>query len=125
MINEVKCGRDKRSDGSASLVEQLNEMDIYDGEEGKQRMRNDFLLMIFAGHDINAHTLTLLVYSLIKELHVHETVRQESTWFDTRRRYCDSAKLWKSKYTSAAIKEIYEYIPLSQSQCINLTKIRY
>lgn len=126
MINEVKCGRGNRPDGSATLVEQLMAMEIYYGEEGEQRMWDDLLLMIFAGHDITALTLTLLVYSLIQELHVQEAVRQEVLGLIPGDATLTAAKLGKLKYTSAAIKEklrIHPAVAVSMHQAYEDTNV--
>lgn len=126
MLDEVKCGRGKRPDGSASLAEQLMNMDIYKGDEGEQRLQNDLLLLIFAGHDTTAHSLSFLVYSLTQELDAQEAIRKEVLKLMPEDSEMTAAKLAKLKYTSAAIKEnlrIHPPVTVSMHQAYEDTVI--
>lgn len=105
MIHKVKRGELKRSDGSPTLVEQLLEIEQYQGPEGEDRLEQELLIMIFAGHDTTAHSMTMLSYVLAKEPHCQKKVREEVERVIPDVESMTASNIGKLKYTSAAIKE--------------------
>lgn len=106
MMDKIKSGNGKRlSGGSPPLMEQLMQKKEYQGKQGEEHLINDMLLMIFAGHDTTAHSLTYLVYGLTQELSVQKKIREEVIGQLPDLDAITPSSLGKLTYTSAAIKE--------------------
>lgn len=112
VIEKVKRGEGKRSNGSPSLAERLLQYEEYQGPEGEARLTQDLLFMMFAGHDTTAHTLTILSYVLSQEQECREKIQQEVETYVPTTADMTAANLAKLKYTSAAIKESLRLHPV-------------
>ncbi|KAI8581606.1 hypothetical protein K450DRAFT_22102 [Umbelopsis ramanniana AG] len=105
MMDKIRNGNGQRPDGSLPLMGQLMGLKVYQGKQGEEHLINDMLLMIFAGHDTTAHSLTYLVYGLTQELSVQKKIREEVTGQLPDLDAVTPSSLTKLTYTSAAIKE--------------------
>jgi cytochrome P450 len=105
MMDKIRSGNGQRLSGSPPLMEQLMKMKVYQGKQGEEHLINDMLLMIFAGHDTTAHSLTYLVYSLTQELSAQKKIREEVIEQLPDLDTITPSSLAKLNYTSAAIKE--------------------
>ncbi|KAI9288223.1 cytochrome P450 [Umbelopsis sp. AD052] len=105
MMDKIRSGNGQQPGGSPPLMEQLMKLKVYQGKQGEEHLINDMLLMIFAGHDTTAHSLTYLVYGLTQELSVQKKIREEVTGQLPDLSAITPSSLSKLTYTSAAIKE--------------------
>jgi cytochrome P450 len=111
-IQKVKLGQSKCSNGSPTLCERLLQYKEYQGPEGEARLSQELLVMVFAGHDTTAHSLTILSYVLSQEPECLNRIRQEVERLVPTTADLTAAKLSKLEYTSAAIKESLRLHPI-------------
>lgn len=111
-IQKVKLGQSKCSNGSPTLCERLLQYEEYQGPEGEARLSQELLIMVFAGHDTTAHSLTVLSYVLSQVPECVDKVRQEVERIIPTTADMTAAKLSKLEYTSAVIKESLRLHPL-------------
>ncbi|KAJ2964951.1 hypothetical protein NQZ79_g25 [Umbelopsis isabellina] len=111
-IQKVKRGQSKCINGSPTLCERLLQYKEYQGPEGEARLSQELLIMVFAGHDTTAHSLTILSYVLSQVPECVDKIRQEVERIVPTTADMTAAKLSKLEYTSAAIKESLRLHPL-------------
>lgn len=118
VVERVKREGLKRSNGSPTLVEQLLEREYYQGPEGEDRLIQDLLFMIFAGHDTTGHSLTVLTYTLSQVPEWQDKIRQEVDSIVPTSDDITATNLGKLKYTQAAIKESLRLHPVIPSMLL-------
>lgn len=104
-IHKIKRGEGMRTNGAPTVVEQLLEFEQYQGPEGEDRLEQELLILIFAGHDTTAHSLNMLTYMLTQKPECQEKIREELDSVIPDTESMTAANLGKLKYTSAVIKE--------------------
>ncbi|KAH8549933.1 cytochrome P450 [Umbelopsis sp. PMI_123] len=112
VIRSVKQGNLKRHNGSATLAERLLELPEFQGPTGEERLVQELLIMIFAGHDTTAHSLTMLFYTLAKHPECQQKIREEFQSTIPDEESFTAANIGKLKYLSAAIKESMRLHPV-------------
>jgi cytochrome P450 len=120
LIDKVKRGEKLRENGRPTLAEKLIQLEQYQGPEGEERLILELLIMIFAGHDTTAHSMTMLTYTLAQEQECQQKIREEANKIIPDEDSLTAYNLGKLQYTSAAIKEslrLHPVVPELSVQC--------
>jgi cytochrome P450 len=112
VIRKIKRGEKLRENGPPTVAEKLLQFEQYQGPEGEERLVSELLVLIFAGHDTTAHSMTMLTYILSKETECQQKIRDEVNELIPDDESLTAANLGKLKYTSAAIKENLRFHPV-------------
>jgi cytochrome P450 len=115
VIRGVKRGDRKRSNGSPTLVEEMLQLEEFQGPAGEERLVHELLIMIMAGHDTTAHSLTMLVYVLALHPECQQKIGEEVDAIIFDHGSITAGDMGKLKYTSAAIRESMRLHPVLPS----------
>ncbi|KAG2187006.1 hypothetical protein INT44_003234 [Umbelopsis vinacea] len=115
VIRGVKHGDRKRHNGSPTLVEEMLKLEEFQGPAGEERLVHELLIMIMAGHDTTAHSLTMLFYVLALHPECQQKIREEVNVIVPDDESISASDIGKLKYTSAAIRESMRLHPVLSS----------
>ena len=119
VIRGVKRGERKRQNGSPTLVEEMLQLEEFQGPEGEERLVHELLIMIMAGHDTTAHSLTMIVYTLAHHPECQQKIREEVDTIIADDESITASDLGKLTYTSAAIRESLRLHPVIPSLLVH------
>jgi cytochrome P450 len=119
VIRGVKRGERKRHNGSPTLVEEMLQLEEFQGPEGEERLVHELLIMVMAGHDTTAHSLTMIVYTLAHHPECQQKIREEVDAIIDDDESITASDLGKLTYTSAAIRESLRFHPVLSSLLVH------